>query len=58
MSQKPYLPFPAVLNSKEISKEYLKAEFLINTLLNDTQKSEYFQEKAIKGVQSSFFSYC
>ena len=55
MSEKPDIPLPAVLNSEEISKEYSKAEFLIITLLNDPQKSEYFRRKAVKGVRSSFF---
>ena len=55
LSEKPDIPLPAVLNSQEISKEYWKAEFLINTLLNDPQKSEYFREKAIKGKRSNFF---
>ena len=55
MSEKLDIPLRAVLNSAEISKEYSKAEFLINTLLNDPQKSECFQGKAIKGVRSNFF---
>ena len=57
MSGKPDIPLPAVLNSKEISKKYSEAEFLINTLLSNPQKSEYFREKAIKGVRSNFSFY-
>ena len=55
MSEKPDVPLTAVLNSEEISNVYSKAEFLINTLLNDPQMSEYFLKKAIKGVRKNFF---
>ena len=55
MSEKPDIPLPAMLDSEEISKEYSKAEFLINTILNDPQKSECFRKKAIKGARSNFF---
>ena len=55
MPEKHDIPLLAVLNSKEITKVYSKAEFLINALLNDPQKSEYFREKTIKGVRSNFF---
>lgn len=48
MSEKVNIPLPSVLNSKEIGEEYSKAEFLINTLLNDPQKKQYFGEETPK----------
>ena len=43
-----------VLDTEEF-KKYTSAEFLINVLLNEPQKSEYFREKTVKGLRNSYF---
>ena len=43
-----------VLDTEEF-KKYSSAEFLINVLLNEPQKSEYFREKIVKGLRNNYF---
>ena len=43
-----------VLDTEEF-KKYSSAEFLINVLLNEPQKSEYFREKTVKGLRNNYF---
>ena len=43
-----------VLDTEEF-KKYSSAGFLINILLNEPQKSEYFREKTMKGLRNNYF---
>ena len=44
-----------VLDTEEVTKKYSPAEFLINILLNEPQKSEYFRDKTLKGLRNNYF---
>ena len=47
------IPLP-VLDTEEVTKKYSSAEFLINVLLNEPQKSEYFRDKTRKGLRNNY----
>ena len=47
--------FPPDYSTADIIDRFTTAEFLINTLLNEPHKGEFFRERPIRGLKTNFF---